>query len=70
MNLKVALPGEHVGAEHTADDVAQVRHVVNVWKSAGEQQVLFPSWGRLRNTHNHITEQAPADRLSWAVMRV
>ncbi len=31
MNLKVALPGEHVGAEHTADDVAQVRHVVNVW---------------------------------------
>lgn len=34
-----ASPGEGVGAEHAADDVAQVRDVVHVGKGAGDQHV-------------------------------
>ncbi len=54
MNQKAVLPGEHVGAEHTADDVAQVWHVVNVRQSAGEQHVSLSFLRETeKNTQSH-----------------
>lgn len=39
---RVMLPGEHISAEHATDDVAKVRHVVNVRQCAGYQHITLP----------------------------
>lgn len=41
----ILLPAEDIGAEDTADDVAQMRDIVDVWQSTGHKNVfLVPLW--------------------------
>ena len=43
-----AVPREHVGAEHAADDVPQVRDVVDIGQSAGDEYVAATGDRKLR----------------------
>lgn len=37
----IVLPAEDVSAEDTADDVAQMRDIVDVWQSTGHKDVFL-----------------------------
>lgn len=37
----ILLPAEDIGAEDTADDVAQMRDIVDVWQSTGHKNVFL-----------------------------
>lgn len=45
---KPAVPREHVGAEHAADDVPEVRDVVDVGQRAGDEYVAAAGDRKLR----------------------
>lgn len=45
---EAAVPGENVGAEHAADDVAEVRDVVDVGQRAGDEYVAATGDRKLR----------------------
>lgn len=42
---EASVPGVDIGGENAADDVAQVRNVVNVWKRRGNQNVALALLG-------------------------
>jgi predicted phage tail protein len=50
--LEVNKPREYVGAQHAANDIAQMGHVVDVWKSTSNEDVALSilrqsDWSRL-----------------------
>ena len=49
-----SLPREDIGTEHTADDVAQVRDVVDIGQGTGDQNVPLPRLWQTRHNNKHI----------------
>ena len=43
--ISIFLPCEHITTKHAPNDVAQMRHVVHVWQSAGDEDIsLTRNW--------------------------
>ncbi|PVH32034.1 hypothetical protein PAHAL_9G297800 [Panicum hallii] len=74
---EAAVARVHVGAEHAADEVAQVRHVVHVRQRAGHQHVppprhrqhrrLLPPLPRRRLCHMQPLQPVCPDGTDWSV---
>lgn len=61
--MKNELPGEHICTEHTADDVAQVWHIVDVGQRTRDQHVPLSLLRETKARHT-ITQQTHSEILT------